>query len=155
MNKREEIFVCYLENQGKCWIFEPIRFQLKNTTYTPDFYCPDEDVFYEVVGTRQAISQRAKKIAEFIKTYPHIQFKLVHPNGKKYNYISRKMGKRKDPKDKMVFFGITINPKLLKQLNQYAKDNGYSVSFIIREALKSYLPLKYYNDSKGILRGRK
>ena len=62
------------------------------------------------------------------------------------------MAKKKDPKDKKMFLGITIDQPLLKRLNQYAKANGYSVSFIIREALKSYLPLKYYNDSKGILR---
>jgi len=65
------------------------------------------------------------------------------------------MGKKKDPKDKMVFFGITINPKLLKQLNQFAKENNYSASFVIREALKLYFNQQYYNEPDGILRGRK
>ena len=65
------------------------------------------------------------------------------------------MAKKKNPKDKMIFLGITINPTLLERLNRYAKDNDYSVSFIIREALKKYLPMEYYNDSKGILRKKK
>ena len=148
MNKREEIFARYLEKQNKCWVFEPIRFEVNQTTYMPDFYCPDEDTFYEVVGTRQAISQRAKKIAEFIQIYPHIKFKLVHPNGEKYYYKPRK----ERFEDKMISLGVSINPVLSERLDRYAKDNGYSVSFTIREALKAYLPMKYYNDSKGILR---
>jgi len=157
MNKREEIFARHLENQGKCWAFEPIRFEVNQTTYTPDFYCPDEDTFYEVVGTRQAISQRAKKIADFIEIYPHIKFKLVHPNGEKYNYKSRKNGER------MIVRGFSVDRKLSESLDEYAKGQDRSASWVIRKALKLFLPAyqtikepsKYYNDSKGILRGKK
>ena len=62
------------------------------------------------------------------------------------------MAKKKNPKDKMVFLGITIDQPLLERLNRYAKIQEISVSLTIRQALKKFLPVEYYNDSDGILR---
>ncbi len=74
----------HLKSQNKSWIFQPKEFKLKNTTYRADFYCPENNTYYEVVGTRQAISAIKEKIKEFIKTYPEIKFKIVKPNGENY-----------------------------------------------------------------------
>ena len=77
-------FAKYLENQGKSWVFQPPRFELKNTTYRTDFYCPEDNTYYEVVGTRQALSGNKEKLKEFINTYPNVKFKIVRPSGEDY-----------------------------------------------------------------------
>lgn len=88
MHDSEKQFAHYLKSQGKTWLYEPRRFKLKATTYKPDFYCPENDIYYEVVGTRQAIWRAKNKIIEFKKSYPNIKFKIVKPNGEMY--IGRK-----------------------------------------------------------------
>lgn len=91
----ESKFANYLESQNKSWIFQPERFKLKDTTYRADFYCPEDDTYYEVVGTRQAISSLKSKIQEFIKTYPNIKFKIVRPDGKNYYRDKKQVMKKK------------------------------------------------------------
>ena len=86
----ESQFAKHLENRNKSWVYQPERFKLKNTTYRADFYCPEDDTYYEVVGTRQAISALKWKIQEFIRTYPDIKFKIVKPNGENYYYNRNK-----------------------------------------------------------------
>lgn len=65
-------------------------------------------------------------------------------------------------KRKMVR-GFSIDQKLSDALDEFAKSRDRSVSWVIRQALLSYLPAyrktekpsKYYNDKKGILREKK
>lgn len=64
---------------------------------------------------------------------------------------------------KMIIRCFSTDRKLSKILDDYAESQDRSVSWIVRQALKSYLPAyqtiekpsKYYNDEKGILRERK
>lgn len=84
MNNREETFAVYLETQGKAFAYEPICFKLKKSRYTPDFYCPDNDTFYEVIGTRQALHASKNRIIKFLTEYSGIKFRLVRPDGKNY-----------------------------------------------------------------------
>ena len=94
----ESEFADYLESQNKTWIYQPKRFRLKYTTYRADFYCPEDNTYYEVVGTRQAISAIKQKVQEFIKTYPDVKFKIVKPNGENYyRYGITKLKKFKEP----------------------------------------------------------
>jgi len=68
------------------------------------------------------------------------------------------MAKKKE--ERMITRCFSMDQKLSKILDDYAKSKDRSVSWIVRYALKSYLPAyqtiekpsKYYNDSKGILR---
>ena len=48
MNFREIQFSEFLENKHMTWVFEPMRFVVGDSTYRPDFYCPDNDTFYVV-----------------------------------------------------------------------------------------------------------
>jgi hypothetical protein len=61
----------------------------------------------------------------------------------------------KTKKKKMVFLGITIEPNLRDMVHQYADDHGLNASLVVRQALKSFLPMRYFNDEKGILRENK
>lgn len=93
MHKSEQAFADFLTFQGKTYEFQPKRFELEDTTYRADFYCPEDDTYYEVVGTRQAISAIKWKILEFIRTYPDIKFRIVKPNG--IDYFIYGIGKSK------------------------------------------------------------
>ena len=66
----------------KNWIYEPVRFKLNGTTYTPDFYDQEKNVFIEVVGTKQAFHRNKEKYKEFKKIYPGINFEIRESNGK-------------------------------------------------------------------------
>jgi len=85
MHPSEKLFAEFLERQGKTWKAQPCRFKLGDTTYTPDFYCLEEDVYYEVKN--QCSSKEIEKIVRFKKAYPKISLKVVSPNG--YPFYSR------------------------------------------------------------------
>jgi len=139
MNKREEEFAEFLINQNKSFSFEPLRFQLKNTKYTPDFYCPEDDTFYEVVGSRQAIHANKIKILEFKKKYPDLKFELVKPNGKKYSM-------KKQEAELMPRIVLIRLPNVLYDRLHILKkrEHDKSISAIIRESIVNYL-----NKRKG------
>lgn len=84
MHPSEKTFADVLTARGKIWKAQPCRFKLGHTTYTPDFYCPDDDVYYEVKKT--CASKDIEKIIRFKKAYPKIVLKVVSPNG--YPYYS-------------------------------------------------------------------
>ena len=101
----ESKFADFLKSQNKSWIFQPGRFKLKDATYRADFYCPEDDTYYEVVGTRQAISSLKSKIQEFIKTYPDVKFKIVKPDGENYYRDKKQVMKKKfEPHPKFQIF---------------------------------------------------
>jgi len=80
MTDAELSFTKKMDAAGKRWIFEPTRFRLPDPyrSYRPDFYIVDDDIFIEVVGTRQAFCSNRKTYESFRETYPHIKFKVVN-----------------------------------------------------------------------------
>jgi hypothetical protein len=74
---RERRFADLLDEQKREWVYPSPRFRLGNTTYRPDFYLPKEDLYIEVVGTRQAYHNNRNKIAKFMEIYPKIKFKVI------------------------------------------------------------------------------
>jgi len=89
MVKSEREFADFLESQGKTWIAQPKTFKFNETSYRPDFYCPEDDMYYEVkthFGLGDAI-----RLLKFKKCHPKIKLKVVSPNG--YPYYSQSSGK--------------------------------------------------------------
>jgi len=82
MHPSEKQFAGLLTSRGKTWKAQPCRFKLGHTTYTPDFYCLEDDVYYEVKKT--CSSKEIRKIIRFKKTYPKIILKVISPNGYPY-----------------------------------------------------------------------
>ncbi len=120
MYPSEKQFADYLTAQGKTWAYEPKAFDLGiprpqmegNITYTPDFYCFEDDIYYEVLASRSACSQRRKKIRLFKKQYSNIKFKTVNPNGTIFNngdLSPKRIIKTKIP---------TIKPKEIKKIRE-------------------------------------
>lgn len=55
-------------------------------------------------------------------------------------------------KKKIKIRAFKIDEELDGTLERYANEHDVSISWIIRQALKHFLPMQYYNDSEGILR---
>ena len=89
MHKSEKEFANFLESQGKTYVYHPKRFFFNGDSYQTDFYCPEDNTYYEVkthLGLREAI-----RLLKFKKYYPSIKFKVVSSNG--YPYYSRSSSK--------------------------------------------------------------
>jgi hypothetical protein len=82
MHASERQFADFLTAHGKTWKAQPCRFKLGDTTYTPDFYCPEDDLYYEV--KRACSSREIEKVIRFKSTYPKIKLKVVSPDGNPY-----------------------------------------------------------------------
>ena len=78
-----------MESQGNTLIPQPRTFRYNGTSYRPDFYCMQDDIYYEV--KTQLSPDIATRLLEFKKFYPYIKLKIVSPNG--YPYYSRSSGK--------------------------------------------------------------
>lgn len=91
MYPSEQQFADYLTAQGKTCVYEPVL-QLDtplpkragNQTYKPDFYCMEDDIYYEVSANRQAYHLSMKKIRRLREIYPDIKIKVVNPDGSEY-----------------------------------------------------------------------
>lgn len=75
---RESIFMEEMAAKGENLVYEPRFFRLSDgTKYTPDFYNPATNTYYELAGTRQAWSGGKNKIARFQIEYPSVSFKII------------------------------------------------------------------------------
>jgi len=85
MHKREKIFADLLDSQNRKWIYPTKRFKIgRKKYYKPDFYLPEEDLYIEVVGSRQAYHINKDKISKFKKLYPKIKFQVLNCEGNNY-----------------------------------------------------------------------
>jgi len=82
---REYQFFCYMKEQGVLlsYLRQGVSgmFRLRRGCYTPDFHDEVADVFYEVVGTRQAFHKGVIKYIEFKTKYPDVCLRFVSPDG--------------------------------------------------------------------------
>ena len=58
-------------------IYQPALFRFNGTSYQPDFYDREMDLFFEIVGSRQAFHQSESKIEQFKLNYPHIKLEII------------------------------------------------------------------------------
>lgn len=65
----------------KNWLYECTQFKANGTSYTPDFYDGERNVFIELVGSRQGFHERKEKIEWFKKTFPKIPLEVRTPDG--------------------------------------------------------------------------
>ena len=77
----EYIFAYWLDLSHIKWQYELNRFKLNNTTYTPDFYLPEFNLYIEIKGW-----QRRNKYLKFRKQYPELDIKLFDRK-KLHNYL--------------------------------------------------------------------
>lgn len=70
----EKRFAEYLNRMNILWTRESIQFQ-KTHRYTPDFYCPVENVYFEVKGFRR--DRDIYKMYLVLDEHPNIQIKMI------------------------------------------------------------------------------
>ena len=142
MRESEGLFTEYLESMGKTWIYEPMRFHLSKSTYKPDFYCPDNDTFYEVSNTRQAFHSNKEKYERFIEEYPHIKFSIVRPSGELYAssqlVVVHKKNKTKEKKRKFTFY---VFRDYFDKLQNIGEKNDCTVSLLINQAIDEFFDI--------------
>jgi len=112
MVKSEKQFAHFLESQGKTYVPQPRTFKYNGKSYRPDFYCMQDDTYYEV--KTQLLFSEAVRLLEFKKFYPYVKLKIVAPNG--YPYYSRTTAKALEViEDKLNFLKsrdiLEISPK--------------------------------------------
>lgn len=92
MSLGEKQFSDFLTINNKTWTYEPCRLDTgvpcekarRNIVYIPDFWCPEDNCYYEVSCTRQAKEQSEKKINMVIEAHPEIKIIIVYPDGHIY-----------------------------------------------------------------------
>ena len=77
----ERRFAIRMRLRGLTMIPQPRAFKVGKTFWTPDFYCPQLDIYYEVVGTSQAWSQSKEKIQAVRAAHPGLRIKVVNAMG--------------------------------------------------------------------------
>lgn len=75
-------------------LFHPVNFYFNESRYSPDFYDPQENVFYEVSSSPQAFYFQKRNIEKMSKYFPKIKIVVVKPDGSKYISRPRKEGKK-------------------------------------------------------------
>lgn len=79
LNESEKAFSEIMENQGKKLIYQPYIREFK---IRPDFYCLDDDTYYEVITTRQSYHSRKEKLKKAIES--GLKLKIIKPDGSPY-----------------------------------------------------------------------
>ena len=114
-HSREITFMNNMKDKGINLIYEPRTFYLSNgSRYTPDFYDPQEDKYYELISTRQRWQQCKDKLRLFQVEHPGVNFEIVMSYRKNGNHLDhpimkwlRKKQIQKDEFSKRL--GITVN----------------------------------------------
>lgn len=78
MTSGEKLWFETQADKDKRYIHHPCCFHLPSgKRYTPDFYCMEDNVFIELVCTRQAFHQNKHKYDEMNHCYPEVTFQIV------------------------------------------------------------------------------
>lgn len=65
----------WLDKQNWKWLYESRRFELKDRTYSPDFYLPEQNVWWEIKGWFNKETQ--EKISQFRELYPYEKIVII------------------------------------------------------------------------------
>ncbi len=71
----ELTFAQFLDLSNIKYLYESKTFDLGNTTYTPDFYLPEHNLYIEIKGWWREDAQR--KFKKFLKQYPNINLQIL------------------------------------------------------------------------------
>lgn len=142
MYKREKIFAELLTKQDRKWQYPAPRFEIGKTHYRPDFFLPKENLYIEVVGTRQAYHANKNKMFKLKQLYPHIRLLIVDYKNNPYPPIEgKRRGRKKLFKEKGVQFQLRFDKNLYNRINNFVhkrrkQDRTYSMAEFVRQALR-------------------
>jgi len=124
----ERQFAVRMRLRGLTMIPQPRAFEVGVTAWTPDFYCPQLDIYYEVVGTDQAWHQSREKVQAVRAAYPKLRIKVVNAKGLELREVPKKAQARTARKARKALlvlnaFGIEKNemPAVLAEASRLAE----------------------------------
>jgi len=133
LNDAEKLFAEHLKSLGLDYIYQPTKFCLGDTSYCPDFYIPALTLYFEVVGTRQAIAQRRHKIELLQELYPFVFIRIVNPDGSPYE-----LGKIRVPPKSIGDQPLTYETPIYRHRKIFGKPENIRVCDISRILDKRY-----------------
>lgn len=116
------------------WEYEPRKFQLTRTTYTPDFYDMRRDVYIEVSGCRGSYYKNRHKYKEFRELYPNLKLEVRLRDGSLFDERGWK-----SVNSERVVFTVKISAVLHECLRKAAYEQRRSMADIMRELIEAYL----------------
>lgn len=135
MHKREKLYADMLDKNGIKWLYSPKKFDLPGCYYRPDFYLPDEDLYVEIAGTRQAYNINKNKYKIFQSIYPKLNFVVLRPDG--ISYFTRK--KRENNSVGKVKLLLRLPAELHSLLREKSYKGNISINKIIISTLEKEL----------------
>lgn len=79
MFRAEETFLNEIADKNKTYIPQPRWFNLSTgEKYKPDFYCEEDNLYIEVIGSRQRYEQLKLKLAVVKIEYPNEKFLIIN-----------------------------------------------------------------------------
>lgn len=153
MYQSEKTFVDFLDSQGLEWEYEPRRFDLGDSIYTPDFYVPSQDVYYEVIGTQPSYIAHSKKkhFEKMSELFPNINLRIVYPDGQPYPPPIPKKNPGRESKIKDAFLvGVHLPQTLVAFIDRVAKDRSEGTrASVIRSVLTDWMTTFRILDQDG------
>lgn len=137
-NIGEKDFAEMMEKRGYTLIYQP---SLPSFKMRPDFYCVEDETYYEIIATKQTYHARKDKIKNAQKM--GIKLKVVYPDGTEFPIIKRnkikwknihgkirKAGwiKNKENNNSIIRATIYLDEKTYKAAKTLAKKEGRSLS---------------------------
>ena len=133
---REKVFADSLTAKKIKWVYQPKRFDLGNTTYTPDFFLPSKKMYVEVVGSHGAFKRGILKINRLKQLYPKIKLLVLDYKGNPYPY---KKGIKLYAESTENATSVKISIEQYERIKKFAKKHDKCVIAIIRSAIEKYL----------------
>ena len=87
--RREEQFRRIMARRGIMLVRPARPFRFTHTSYRPDFFSPTENIYYEVLGSRQRAQTIRPQLDLMELVYPRVKLVTVAPDGAPYDARAR------------------------------------------------------------------
>lgn len=151
MNIGEEEFAKVLELRNLSYIRQPKSDLLKPICYTPDFYVPEIDTYFEVKATGSSWCSNRHKV---LVAQMLVNLEIVNPDGTPFKYEPNKAGNIADKVYKLYKENSQVRFDLEKFMNDCSLD-AFSVAKIIgfksiaQKFEKGYIRMKHLEKLRG------
>lgn len=134
----EKNFAKTLKAKGYTWKYNPVRFPVDDHVYIPDFYCPNNNTYYEVVGGAATFKRNKKKIIRFMELYPDISFKMVDTRGKELTTETACHVNFSKQVQRTRIFTFWVFIDLFRKVKKLADEERLSASHVINRIVRDY-----------------
>ncbi len=134
LTKGEKDFQKMMESKGMKLIPQPY---LRKFRIRPDFYCVNDDTYYEVISTRSAYLVRAKHIR--LSQKRGIRIKVVNPDGTPYERLKIRKRQPREKGTNPSYYIKDFPDNLWNKFRQICKERGVSMRSSIIKLIEDYM----------------